>query len=114
MDGFISKPMEISRFLKDMLCILESPQFDENTDFLLFQREKNTRTLLLLEFNAKDVLDVVRMLGISDYVETVRDDRNPKGTPYFIFMKHVQEQEIYIKIKTKNLPRYTVLCISFH
>ncbi len=114
MDGFISKPMEISRFLKDMLCILESPQFTIETDFLLFQREKNAKTLLLLEFDTMDVVDVVRTLGIRDYFETVRDYKNPDGTPYFVFMKLVQEQEIYIKIKTKYLPRHSILCISFH
>jgi hypothetical protein len=112
--GFTSTRMEISRFLKDMFCLLDDPQFDHETDFVVFQREKNVQTMLLLEFDNKDVIHVLRTLGIEDYHETLRDDMNPNGMPYFVFMKFVQGHEIYIKIRTKNHPRHAVLCMSFH
>ena len=99
-------------FLEDLRSLLTSPTFNSERDFLLggrYERAKNTETLLALDMD-KD--DVIEKLTVSDYYQSVPDDKNNKMPDFHVFFVSISAKEIYIKIRKKNIKN--VLSISFH
>lgn len=105
-------------FLNKLHLIINSDKFDINKDLILILSNKedirySTYYLLnKLGYNAKDVINELSKLDISNYSETLfdRDDDNPPLL--YVFGKNINKKEVYIKIKIK--PRDRILCLSFH
>ena len=101
--------------------LLESADFDLDTDFILISKKKREDekystpyTLLDLDYDIKDVAERLKELTTEEYSETKidKDDLNPPLL--FVFGKDINGKLVYIKLKLKGESRKRVLCVSFH
>lgn len=76
-------------------------------------RGKNVQTLLELEITPAYREEVLRELQVCDYAEGPKHETLNKGADMWVFGKHVNGHEVYIKI-TLGLSGAQVICISFH
>lgn len=105
----------ITSFLRELNLLLNSPDFDYKKDFIFAgksEREKNTKTILQLDMSVIDIIEVLKKLKISEYYQSVPDDKNKNMPDFHVFFTFVSEMEIYIKLRIQNTNN--VLCISFH
>ena len=113
----------VRRFLDDVKHLLMSPEFDRHQDFYIKLIKHNEdpldpfttqNTVIELEFDSADVIDVILSLELDHYLETVIDDKPNETLPFFAFIKTIEQREVYIKIKLRSGLRSTVFCVSFH
>jgi len=115
-----SKKGEVDAFLEELKLLLESADFDLDTDFILISKKREDEkystpyTLLDLDYDIKDVAERLKELTTEEYSETKidKDDLNPPLL--FVFGKDINGKLVYIKLKLKGESRKRVLCVSFH
>lgn len=116
-----SKKNEVIEFLKELKTLLETDDFNADTDFVLIRKNKENdmthstpHTLLDLDYDIGDVIDRLKELTVEEYSETKidKDDLNPPLL--FVFGKNINEKLVYIKLKIKKSQKRHVLCVSFH
>lgn len=115
MNQYKAPRKDIESFLEDLKSLLNSPTFNSKRDFWLggkHERAKNTETLLALDMDRDDVIEELKKLTVSEYYQSVPDDKNNKMPDFHVFFVSISEKEIYIKIRIQNIKN--VLCISFH
>ena len=120
-EGYIDSVEKVSEFLSKMKSVLCSKDFDLDKDFdvLLGSEEgttgyKNAATMVELEFDKKDVCDVLVSLTEKDYCETVPDRKDPSLPPLYVFGNLINTKEMYIKVKIRDRASKQVFCLSFH
>lgn len=117
-----SKKSEVDAFLSELRLLLESEDFDIDTDMVLIRKKKRGEdqkystpyTLLDMDYDIEDVVSQLKMLTTEEYSETKidRDDLNPPLL--FVFGKDINGKLIYVKLKIKGQQHRHVLCVSFH
>ncbi len=118
----ISKKVEVQDFLNDLKVILESKNFNVETNFLLNwsykaqNKEKFSTpyTMLDLEYDSSDVVERLKELTLSEYSETLFDKNDDHPPLLYVFGKHIKGHLIYIKLKIKEKRSKYILCVSFH
>ena len=109
-----------------MKSILESVDFDIRRDFI-FQRYRviddpddeytNENTLLALDYDMEDVVEVLKALTLEDYHESMVDNVADGFNVFFVFGKRIPKRDVYIKVRLKQragMANSYVFCISFH
>ncbi len=119
--SYQSKKREVVAFLDELHKLLESDDFDINTDLNLVRKKKQgdgqkfstPYTLLDLDYDAEDVVNRLKELKVEEYSETKidKDDVNPPIL--FVFGKDVNGRLIYVKLKIRDQQKQ-VVCVSFH
>ncbi len=119
--SYQSKKREVVAFLDKLHKLLESDDFDINTDLNLVRKKKQGNdqkfstpfTLLDLDYDAEDVVERLKELKVEEYSETKidKDDVNPPIL--FVFGKEINDKLIYVKLKIRD-QRKQVVCVSFH
>lgn len=119
----IDSKEDVEKFLIELRAILESPQFKIEKDLDILWKKKNeslsdpyttANTLLALEFDRYDVCEQLKKLAVSEYSETMIDDRDSALPPFFVFYKNIQTRDVYIKVKIRERQNGNVFCVSFH
>ena len=118
--SYLSKKGEVTAFLDELHTLLESDDFDINTDLILIRKKQGDDqklstpfTLLDLDYDAEDVVERLKELKVEEYSETKidKDDVNPPIL--FVFGKGIDGKLIYVKLKIRNQQKQ-VVCVSFH
>lgn len=119
--SYQSKKREVVAFLDKLHKLLESDDFDINTDLNLIRKKKQGNdqkfstpfTLLDLDYDVEDVVERLKELKVEEYSETKidKDDVNPPIL--FVFGKGINDRLIYVKLKIRD-QRKQVVCVSFH
>lgn len=119
----ISTEEEVKTFLKELKELLTDEAFDLSRDFDILPKKKDelptdpyttANTLLELGFNSEDVMNQLLALEISNYYETVIDDKDNSLPPFFAFARLIQSKDVYIKVKIRDRKNCKVFCVSFH
>jgi nucleoside-specific outer membrane channel protein Tsx len=76
-------------------------------------RQKNTKTLLLLELAPAQRKEILEKLTYKDYSTGPLKENLNSGADMWVFGKEIKGREIYIKI-TLGIPGASVICVSFH
>lgn len=112
---------DIQRFLTSIKSSLSDENFDVDDDFILIKSNKDDieystlYTLLDLEFDVYDVVNVLKSLEVEDFSEIKIDEDDPDPPLLYVFGKFINKREIYIKIKYRNSADLNqVICVSFH
>jgi hypothetical protein len=121
-----SSKLNVCDFLEKMKSILESVDFDIRRDFI-FQRYRviddpddeytNENTLLALDYDMQDVVEVLKALTLEDYHESMVDNVADGFNVFFVFGKRIRKRDVYIKVRLKQragMANSYVFCISFH
>ena len=121
-----SSKSNVCDFLEKMKSILESVDFDIRRDFI-FQRYRvidepddeytNENTLLALDYDMEDVVEVLKALTLEDYHESMVDNVADGFNVFFVFGKRIRKRDVYIKVRLKQragMANSYVFCISFH
>ena len=76
---------------------------------------KNRQTLIDLGLNYRQREDILLSLALSNYSSGPTPDEYKTGH-YWVFGKHIEKTEIYIKLKivTYNYDNEQAVCLSFH
>ena len=119
--SYQSKKREVETFLDELHKLLESNDFDINTDLNFVCKKKQGAdqkfstpyTLLDLDYDAEDVVNRLKELKVEEYSETKidKDDVNPPIL--FVFGKDINSRLVYVKLKIRNQQKQ-VVCVSFH
>lgn len=119
--SYKSKKREVVDFLDGLRKLLESDEFDINTDLNLVRKKKQGDdqkfstpfTLFDLDYDAEDVVERLKELKVEEYSETKidKDDVNP--STLFVFGKGINDKLIYVKLKIRDQQKQ-VVCVSFH
>lgn len=119
--SYQSKKKDVEDFLDKLKKLLESDDFDINTDLKLIRKRKNgddqkystPYTLLDLDYDVEDIVDRLKELKVEEYSETKfdKDDVNP--LTLFVFGKDINKKMIYVKLKVRDQQKQ-VVCVSFH
>lgn len=119
--SYQSKKRDVVAFLDELHKLLESDEFDINTDLNLVRKKKQgddkkfstPYTLLDLDYNVDDVVNRLKELRVEEYSETKidKDDVNPPIL--FVFGKDINGRLIYVKLKIRDQQKQ-VVCVSFH
>lgn len=117
----ITNKNDVKKFLDKLHDILNSAGFDIERNFILIQATKQGEdirfstpyTLMHLDYDAEDVVKVLKSLTVQDYSETLLDTGNADPPVLLVFCKELNKKEVYIKIKIRELLD-NVICISFH
>ena len=117
-----SKERDIVAFLNELKAILESADFDINTDIFLIQKRKmgddekfsTPYTMVDLDYDKEDVVECLKGLNIANYSETKVDKDNTYPPLLYVFGKIINGKMVYIKLKIRAEPRHNILCVSFH
>lgn len=115
-EGYIATKGNVKTFLKEVSDILEIPGsrldiMPREDKLIEYSTEYCLRTL---EFETKDVIEELKKLKLSEYVECCPDERNPKSKDYYIFCRVYNQKQVYIKIKIRSYDNKVILCMSFH
>lgn len=81
--------------------------------FIRSARDKNFKTLTVLEFRVEDVKKELNELSVLHYSEGPVKETLYNGADMWIFGKIIQSKEVYIKI-SMGQPSDKAICISFH
>lgn len=115
-EGYIETKGTVQIFLADLKNILSYPK----VNFRLEPREDKEYEyttdycLETLNYDTIDVINELKSLRITNYVETCDDLRNKKSNRFYVFKKIIQKREIYIKVKIESYDNKNILCMSFH
>ncbi len=115
------KREEVVSFIQELKDTINSESFNIDTDFIMIVKSKQKDmehstqyTLLDLECDVHDVIDVLKELTVSDYSEC-RIDKDDLDPPrLFIFGKIINRKTVYIKLKIKEKDNKCIVCVSFH
>lgn len=117
-----TKEKEVIEFLNELNNILQSEEFNINSDLTIIKSKKKDGeiqystpyTLLELDYDNTDIVERLKELTTREYSETLvdKDDLNPPLL--FVFGKDINGKQIYIKLKIKGDQKRHVLCVSFH
>lgn len=119
----ISSREEIEAFLHDLIRILNAPEFNIDSDLDVLQKKKSespidpyttANTLLELGFDKADIRHHLISLELSNYMETIKDDKDPSFPPFHAFAKEIKNRDVYIKVKIRDRVGGKVFCVSFH
>ena len=115
-EGFIATKGNVIIFLKELKSILESPEVKIDIKLRRDKPEEYSTEYCLrdLEFDTKDVIEELKKLMLSEYVECCHDERYPKTRDYYVFSRIYNQKQVYIKIKIKSYDNKIILCMSFH
>lgn len=114
-----SSRLVIKELLYGTKRILNSDNFDVETDYILIRSKKERMefstptTLVDLDFDDEDVIDTIRGLNMENYSHTLVDQNDDKPPYLFVFGKEIKGRMVYIKFKIREGKR-KVVCISFH
>ena len=119
--SFQTKKKEVVAFLDELHKLLESDDFDINTDLNLIRKKKRVEeqkfstpyTLLDLDYDAEDVVSRLKELKVEEYSETKIDTNDVNPPILFVFGKDINCKLIYVKLKIRDLKKQ-VVCVSFH
>ena len=119
--SYQSKKREVIAFLDDLHKLLESDDFDINTDLTLVRKKKQgddqkfstPYTLLDLDYDAEDVVNRLKELKVEEYSETKIDTDDTNPPILFVFGKDINDKLIYVKLKIRD-QQNQVVCVSFH
>lgn len=101
----ISSKEDVETFLRDLISVLSSPEFDIDRDLDILLKKKTEspldpyttgNTLLELDFDSKDVWHQLISLDVSEYLETFIDDKDSTWPPFFAFAKSIKNRDVYI------------------
>jgi len=107
--------IEIKALKKDVIFFLEEVrEAIKNNKYIIADRDKNNKTLVILNFDRQDVLEELKTLDVNHYVYDLPDERKPGEENYKVFWKEIQKKGIYIKIKLKRAKFKVLFCMSFH
>jgi len=119
----ISSEEEVRTFLRDIKGILIDPLFNIDSDLDILPKKKfelptdpytTANTLQMLEFDRYDVYDQLMALDISEYIQTVIDDKDCFLPPFYAFNKSIKTKDVYIKVKIRDRAKRKIFCVSFH
>lgn len=118
------EPKEVvESFILDLKRILVSPNFNVNLDLdiLLKKNGENPldpftteNTLAALDYDKNDVRNQLLSITVSDYIETIVDNKNACLPSFYTFCQEIQKRDIYMKIKIRDRTNGKVFCVSFH
>ena len=97
-----------------------SKDFNIDENFILIKSKKDKTefstsfTLLNLNYDTYDIIDILKKLSLEDYSETLIDKDDDRPPLLFVFGKNINDKMVYIKLKIKGEARRKVLCLSFH
>lgn len=119
--SYQSKKREVVAFLDELHKVLESDDFDINTDLNLIRKKKKgddqkvstPYTLLDLDYDAEDVVNRLKELKVEEYSETKIDTDDVNPPILFVFGKDINGKLIYVKLKIRDYQKQ-VVCVSFH
>lgn len=119
--SYQSNKREVVAFLNELHKLLESDDFDINTDLNLIRKKKQgddqkfstPYTLLDLGYDAEDVVNRLKELKIEEYSETKMDTDDVNPLILFVFGKDINGKLIYVKLKIRDQQKQ-VVCVSFH
>lgn len=119
--SYQSKKRDVIAFLDELHKLLESNDFDINTDLNLIKKKKTgddqkystPYTLLDLDYDAEDVVDRLKELKVEEYSETKIDTDDVNPPTLFVFGKDINRKLIYVKLKVRDQKKQ-VVCVSFH
>lgn len=119
--SYQSKKREVVAFLDELHKVLESDDFDINTDLNLIRKKKQGNaqkistpyTLLDLDYDAEDVVNRLKELKVEEYSETKIDTDDVNPPILFVFGKDINGKLIYVKLKIRDYQKQ-VVCVSFH
>ncbi len=115
-----SEKKAVKQFLEELFNLLSSEDFDIDNDLIIVRSSKEDiehstpYTMNDLEYDASDVVERLKELVLTEYVETLIDNEDDTPPLLFVFGKIINSKTVYIKLKIKGEPRRTVLCLSFH
>lgn len=99
---------EIEKFLYD---IREKMRF---FDIVFRNREKNLRTLQILDLIPAERIEIIKALTYKNYYCGPKiDTEDPRMPDYFEFGVQIKGEPVYIKLN-RGLPNKAVDCASFH
>lgn len=113
----------VDGFIVELKEILTSCTFDINSDLDILLKKSSedpldpyttANTLAELEFDKNDVKEQLLSIKVSDYVETIIDDKNAAFPPFLVFCKEIQKRDVYIKVKIRDRAKGRIFCVSFH
>ena len=115
-----TKEKEVRKLLDELNKISYCEDFDIDNDLIIIFSKKDKvefstqYTLVDLEYDRLDILDILRSLTVRNYSHTLldRDDENPPIL--YVFGKFIENRLVYIKIKLKEEQKKMILCLSFH
>ncbi|MDD3922521.1 MAG: hypothetical protein PHY39_03175 [Endomicrobiaceae bacterium] len=114
MNSHIESKENVEMFLNNLQIILKDNNFNIVKNFTMNNTSpKNTQTLLDLDYNTEDIKDKLELLKVSDYYETVPDNKYPDKPDFYVFFILIKKREIYIKVSIRGYNNH-VLCMSFH
>lgn len=119
--SYQSKKREIVAFLNELHKLLESDDFDINTDLNLIRKKKQgddqkfstPYTLLDFDYDVEDVVNRLKELKVEEYSETKIDTDDVNLPILFVFGKDINGKLIYVKLKIRDQQKQ-VVCVSFH
>ena len=88
-------------------------------NLILELTDKNKQTIASLGYQLDDVKNTILGLSVEDYAEGPLIDRKGYAGDFWVFGTIIEDKEIYIKLKVKNInstgdKQLSTLCISFH
>ena len=118
--SYQSKKREVIDFLDKLHKLLESDDFDINTDLNLIRKKKQgvdqkfstPYTLLDLEYDVEDVVDRLKELKVEEYSETKIDTDDINPPVLLVFGKSINDKLIYVKLKIRNQQKQVICAIS--
>ena len=118
--SYQSKKWEVIDFLDKLHKLLESDDFDINTDLNLIRKKKQgvdqkfstPYTLLDLEYDVEDVVDRLKELKVEEYSETKIDTDDINPPVLLVFGKSINDKLIYVKLKIRNQQKQVICAIS--
>jgi hypothetical protein len=101
---------QVLQFLQDFVIKMDFWGLQIRTDRT---NNKNSQTLLALEFSHAHVRQILKELTLEDYSEGPTQDKLYNLSPMWVFGKTIKGREVYIKIQL-GCPESMTICISFH
>lgn len=114
---------DVESFIMELKNILTSPTFNINTDLDILPKKKSedsldpyttANTLAELDYDKYDACNQLLNIAVSDYVETILDNKDSSFPPFFVFCKEIQQRDVYIKVKIRDQTNGKIFCVSFH
>lgn len=89
------------------LDILPRKRDEKEDDFYTTEN-----TLLELGYHSEEVRRELGTLEVSDYLESMKDDKHTDNQDFRVFGKEIQGYQVYIKEKIRASKK--IFCVSFH
>ena len=115
-----SAKKDVILFLQQIKNIIEQEDFNIAQDFQMITSRKadmkysTPDTLIDLEYDVENVIQVIGSLTIEDYSQSLIDNDNSLPPLLFVFGKVIDGKEVYIKIKLRERAKRDIACISLH